>query len=63
MDNSVDLSIAIDLLNRKIAGLNLKILEKNMPELQNQLDKYLKIKQEIYEGNISLIKKVINDEI
>lgn len=61
--NNVDLSIAIDCLNRKIAKLNMKIIEDKTKELENELNKYLKIKKDIYNGNNDLIQKVINDEI
>ena len=62
MDNNIDLSVAINLIDRKIASLNLKILENKTPELQNELEKYLKIKKEIYEGNMLLVRKIINGE-
>ena len=63
MEDDVNLSIAIDALNRKIAELNLKILENQNDEDQENLNKYLNIRQEIYKGNTSLIQKVIDGEI
>ena len=63
MDTNVDLSIAIDILNKKIAEFNMKILENNIKENQEELDKYLNIKKEIYQGNMLWIKKVISGEI
>ena len=63
MSTNVDLSIAIDILNKKIAEINMKILENNIEENQEELDKYLNIKKEIYQGNMLWIKKVISGEI
>jgi len=62
-ENNVDFTIAIDTVNRKISYINMKIIEDDSNELQEELDKWLNIKQEIYKGNIELIKKVVNSEI
>ncbi|MBR1540328.1 MAG: hypothetical protein IJ629_04065 [Clostridia bacterium] len=63
MDSSVDLSVAIDVANRKIAELNMKIVEENNEDLEAELNKWLTIKEEIYKGNAEIIKRVINNEI
>ena len=63
MESSIDFSIAIDILNRKIAELNIEILSDNSKENQDKLNNYLNIKKEIYEGNMLLIKKIIDGEI
>ena len=63
MDDNVDLAVAIDSVNRKIAELNMSILKNNSEELQNELNKWIKIRQEIYDGNAKLIRMVINNEI
>ena len=63
MENSIDFSIAVDILNRKIAELNIEILSDNSKENQDKLNNYLNIKKEIYEGNMLLIKKIIDGEI
>ena len=63
MESSIDFSIAIDILNRKIAELNIDILSDNSKENQDELNNYLNIRKEIYEGNMLLIKKVIDGEI
>ena len=63
MENSIDFSIAIDILNRKIAELNIEILNDNSKENQDKLNNYLNTKKEIYEGNMLLIKKIIDGEI
>ena len=64
MDSSnSDLAVAIDAANRKIAELNVKIIKNNTDELQVELDKWLEIKRKIYDGNIELVKKVINNEV
>lgn len=62
MDN-IDLSIALDSANRKIAELNIKIAKEDSEELEQELNKWLTIKEEIYNGNAELIKKVIDNEI
>lgn len=63
MDDSVDLSVALNILNSKIADINIKILANSTQELQEELEKYLNIKKEIYNGNTLLVSKVINGEI
>lgn len=63
MENTMDLSIAIDKANRKIAELNMKIINKNAQELKEELNKWLTIKEEIYKGNNSIIEKVIDNRI
>lgn len=63
MESSIDFSIAVDILNRKIAELNIEILSDNSKENQDKLNNYLNIKKEIYEGNMLLIKKIIDGEI
>ena len=63
MDSSVDLSVAIDVANRKISELNMKIVEENNEDLEAELNKWLTIKEEIYKGNAEIIKRVINNEI
>ena len=62
MENSVDLSVVISIIERKIASLNLDISKNRTPELEQELEKYLNIKKEIYEGNTSIIKKIIDGE-
>lgn len=62
MGNNENLSIALNILERKIANLNMKILEKNTSELQKELDKYLKLKTELYKGNTSIIQQIVNKE-
>ena len=63
MESDVDFTVALDSVNRKIADLNMKILQNNAEALQNELNKWLQIKQEIYNGNDKIIKMVINNEI
>ena len=63
MESSIDFSIAIDIINRKIAELNINMLSDNSKENQDKLNSYLNIRKEIYEGNMLLIKKVIDGEI
>lgn len=61
MDSNTELSVAINYLDRKIANLNIKILDKSTPELEKELQKYLNMKKEIYKGNTLLIKEIINN--
>ena len=63
MDDSVNLAIAIDIINKKIAELNMKILNDDSEEIKTELDKYLKVKQEIYKGNRLLVKNIIDGKI
>jgi len=62
MDNSVELSVAIDMLDRKIANLNIKLAKKSDKELEQKRNKYLIMRKEIYEGNTLLIDKIINNK-
>lgn len=60
--NEVNLSVAMNILNKKITKLNLEILDNpNDLKLKEDLENFLKIKKEIGKGNTSLIQKVIND--
>ena len=62
MVDSTDLSSAIDILDKKIAKLNMEIIKNKTEELESELNKYLKIKQELMHGNIEHIEKVIKGE-
>ena len=63
MESGVDLSIAIEIIERKIANLNMKIVENNAnPALKEELDELLNMKKEIYKGNKLLINKIVNNE-
>ena len=63
MNNQIDLAVAIDAANRKIAELNIKIVENDNEDLQVELNKWLTIKEEIYNGNAEIIKRVVDSEI
>ena len=63
MNSDIDFAVAIDFVNRKIAEINMKIVENNSEDLQQELDKYLKIKEEIYDGNVDLIERIVKNEI
>lgn len=64
MDDSIDLAIALDSVNRKIAEINIKLAKSSeSEEVEEELNKWLTIKEEIYKGNAELIKKVIENEI
>ncbi len=62
MDRNVDLSVAINIIDRKIAELNLKILKNNSQDLKDELDRFLNIRKQINEGNTLLVEKIINNE-
>ena len=63
-DDSVNLSVAIDVINRKIAEINIKIINENDSEKnKKELEKYLKMREELFCGNVLLVDKIINSEI
>lgn len=55
------LTIAINILERKIATLNIQLAKDYNSDLENELKELLKYREEIYKGNKSLIDKIIND--
>lgn len=61
MDDSMVLTIAINILERKIATLNIQLAKDYNSDLENELKELLKYREEIYKGNKSLIDKIIND--
>lgn len=61
MEEPLKLTIAINILERKIAELNIQLSKDYNEELENELKKLLDMREEIYKGNKSLIKKVISD--
>lgn len=61
MGDSIELSVAINILDRKIAKLTLEMTESPSEETKRKLESYLNIKEEIYKGNTSLLKDLIND--
>ena len=61
MEEAMELTVAINILERKIAELNIQLAKDYNSDLEKELKKYLKYREEIYEGNRSLIKKLIND--
>ena len=62
MDDNIELSVAIDLLNRKIARLNIKMANTSDSKTKDELEKYLKIKKEIFKGNTEIIKQIIKNK-
>lgn len=62
LKDDINLSVAIDFLDRKIAKLNMEIVDnpENL-ELKENLNKYLNMRKEISKGNAELIKKLIDD--
>lgn len=61
MEEAMELTVAINILERKIAELNIQLAKDYNSDLEKELKKYLKYREEIYEGNRSLIKKIVND--
>ncbi len=61
MEEAMELTVAINILERKIAELNIQLAKDYNSELEDELKKYMRYREEIYEGNRSLIKKLIND--
>ncbi len=60
MKNNIDLSVAIEIIEKKIADLNIKITKDYSSELEKELNVLLNVKKEIYKGNTQAIKKVLN---
>ena len=60
--DDIYLSVALNILDRKIAKLNMEIVKnpENI-ELKNNLDYFLNMRKEISKGNAELIKKVIDE--
>ena len=61
MDDSMVLTIAINILERKIATLNIQLAKDYNSDLEKELKELLKYREEIYKGNKSLVDKIIND--
>ena len=61
--DDINLSVALNILDRKIANLNIQVVKnpENL-ELKNELNKFLNIKKEISKGNVELIKEVIDSD-
>ena len=63
-DSIINLSVAIDKLNSRISEINIKIVNgDNSEKNKKELEKYLNLKDELLNGNMLLIDKVINGEI
>lgn len=61
MGDAMDLTIALNILERKIASLNIQLTKDYNYEIDKELKKLVKYRKEIYEGNKSLIRKIIDD--
>ena len=60
--DDINLSVAINILDRKIAKLNMEIVKSSEDiELKGRLSKLLNERKEISKGNAELIKKVIDE--
>lgn len=60
--DDVDLSVAIDILDRKIANLNMAIVrEPDNLKFKEDLKVFLEMKKEVSKGNMQLIRKIINN--
>ena len=55
------LTIAINILERKIATLNIQLAKDYNSDLEKELKELLKYREEIYKGNKTLVDKIIND--
>jgi hypothetical protein len=62
MDINTEFSIALNIIDRKIAHLNIELTRNYSEKIREELDKYLKLKKEIDEGNKEIIRKIINEE-
>lgn len=59
MDKNIAFSLIIDILNRKISELNIKLSKNESPELRATLDELLADKKALYEGNADTLKTVL----
>lgn len=59
MDKNIAFSLIIDILNRKISELNIKLSKNESPELRRTLDELLADKKALYEGNADTLKTVL----
>ena len=61
--DDVNLSVALNILDRKIANLNIQVVDNpDDIELKEKLTNLLNIKKEISKGNVELIKEVIDSD-
>ena len=61
MENDIELSVALEIINRKIATLNIKMIKNPSEETKKELAKLLEMKEKIDNGDISLIKDIIGN--
>lgn len=61
MNYNASLSIALNILERKIANLNIEQIENPSKANKLELEKYLNLKKDLYAGDVSLIKKIVNN--
>ncbi len=59
MDKNIAFSLIIDILNRKISELNIKLSKNESPELRRTLDELLADKKALYEGDADTLKAVL----
>lgn len=61
MEKDIELSVALEIINRKIATLNIKMIKNPSEETKKELDELLEMKEKIDNGDISLIKDIIGN--
>lgn len=61
MNYNANFSIALNILERKIANLNMELIENPSKETKIELEKYLNLKKDLYTGNVSLIEEIVNN--
>lgn len=60
MENSIKFTLVVNILDRKIAKLNIKISENsNNIELKKELEELLNDRDLLYKGNINDVEKII----
>lgn len=60
MENSIKFTLIVDILDRKIAKLNIKISQDfNNIELKKELEELLNDRELLYKGNITEVEKII----
>ena len=61
MNYNANFSVALNILERKIANLNIELIENPSKETKIELEKYLNLKKDLYTGNVSLIEEIVNN--
>ena len=59
MDKNIAFSLIIDILNRKISELNIKLSKNENSEIRNSLDELLADRKALYEGDSETVQSIL----